>query len=75
MCDPLTGLGLASNIVQLVTFTGSLISKPREIPNSENGSLVENPRVRGHNLKPAGAEQRIEARSEERWNVNESDKG
>ncbi|KAH6667689.1 hypothetical protein B0J14DRAFT_601221 [Halenospora varia] len=42
MADPLTALGLASNIVQLVTFTSDLISKGREIYKSADGTLVEN---------------------------------
>lgn len=42
MLDPLTALGLASNIVQLITFTGSIISKSNEIANSAQGGTVEN---------------------------------
>ncbi|KAH8746655.1 hypothetical protein BGZ57DRAFT_972296 [Hyaloscypha finlandica] len=42
MADPLTALGLASNIVQLITFASSLVSKTREISKSANGALVEN---------------------------------
>lgn len=40
--DPLTVLGLASNIVQLVTFTSDLISKGNEIYKSADGVLIEN---------------------------------
>ncbi|KUJ12838.1 uncharacterized protein LY89DRAFT_699451 [Mollisia scopiformis] len=40
--DPLTALGLASNIIQLIQFTSDLVSKGREIYNSADGSLVEN---------------------------------
>ncbi|KAI2633041.1 hypothetical protein GGS26DRAFT_555059 [Hypomontagnella submonticulosa] len=40
--DPVTSIGLASSIVQLISFTGSLISKSREIYRSAEGSLVEN---------------------------------
>jgi hypothetical protein len=42
MADPLTTLGLASNIVQLISFTSDLISKGREISKSADGVLVEN---------------------------------
>ncbi|KAH8592623.1 hypothetical protein B0O99DRAFT_629379 [Bisporella sp. PMI_857] len=42
MADPLTALGLASNIVQIITFTSDLISKGREIYKSADGTLVEN---------------------------------
>jgi hypothetical protein len=42
MADPLTALGLASNIVQLITFASSLVSKTREISKSANGALVAN---------------------------------
>lgn len=40
--DPLTALGLASNIVQLITFASDLVSKGREIYKSVDGALVEN---------------------------------
>jgi len=39
--DPVTTIGLASSIVQLITFTSDLVSKGREIYKSANGSLVE----------------------------------
>lgn len=38
--DPLTALGLASNIIQLISFTSDLVSKGREIYKSADGSLV-----------------------------------
>ncbi|CZR58778.1 uncharacterized protein PAC_08670 [Phialocephala subalpina] len=40
--DPLTVLGLASNIVQLVTFTSDLVSRGNEIYKSADGVLIEN---------------------------------
>jgi effector-binding domain-containing protein len=42
MLDPLTALGLASNVVQLITFTGDLVAKGRDIYQSTDGGLVEN---------------------------------
>jgi hypothetical protein len=41
MADPMTALGLASNIIQLISFTSDIISKSREIYKSQNGKLVE----------------------------------
>jgi hypothetical protein len=41
MVDPMTALGLASNVVQLVSFTSDIISKSREIYKSQDGKLVE----------------------------------
>jgi hypothetical protein len=41
MLDPLTALGLASNIISLVTFTSDLISKSREYYDSADGALIE----------------------------------
>jgi hypothetical protein len=40
--DPATALGVASSIVQLVSFTGDLISKGNEIYKSVDGALSEN---------------------------------
>ncbi|KAI0377709.1 hypothetical protein F5Y04DRAFT_171563 [Hypomontagnella monticulosa] len=40
--DPVTSIGLASSLVQLISFTGDLISKSREIYRSAEGNLVEN---------------------------------
>lgn len=40
--DPLTALGLASNIIQVISFTSNLISKGREIYKSADGKLVQN---------------------------------
>ncbi|CZR54196.1 uncharacterized protein PAC_04079 [Phialocephala subalpina] len=40
--DPLTALGLASNIIQLISFTSDLIAKGREIYRSADGGLIEN---------------------------------
>jgi hypothetical protein len=40
--DPLTALGLASNIVQLISFSSDLVAKGREIYQSTDGTLVEN---------------------------------
>lgn len=39
--DPLTALGLASNIIQLISFTSDLVSKGREIYKSADGALIE----------------------------------
>ncbi|KAI8630989.1 hypothetical protein F5Y19DRAFT_463797 [Xylariaceae sp. FL1651] len=39
--DPVSAIGLASSVVQLLTFAGGLISKSREIHRSTQGSLVE----------------------------------
>jgi hypothetical protein len=41
MLDPLTALGLASNIVQLITFASGLVAKGRDIYQSTDGTLVE----------------------------------
>jgi hypothetical protein len=41
MLDPLTALGLASNIVQLIQFTSDLVAKGRDIYQSTDGTLVE----------------------------------
>ncbi|KAH7007747.1 hypothetical protein EDB80DRAFT_719049 [Ilyonectria destructans] len=40
--DPVSAIGLASSLVQLVSFIGTLVSKSREIHRSADGSLVEN---------------------------------
>lgn len=40
--DPLSAVGLASSVVQLITFSTGIISKTREIHRSAAGSLVEN---------------------------------
>ena len=40
--DPLTALGFASNLVQLVEMSIKLVSKTRSIYESANGTLVEN---------------------------------
>jgi hypothetical protein len=42
MMDPLSALGVASNIIQLITFTNDLVSKGREIYKAVDGELVEN---------------------------------
>ncbi|KAH6876597.1 hypothetical protein B0T10DRAFT_497781 [Thelonectria olida] len=39
--DPVSAIGLASSLVQLVTFTGDLLSKTRAIYHSADGSLQE----------------------------------
>ncbi|CZR63571.1 uncharacterized protein PAC_13468 [Phialocephala subalpina] len=41
MADPMTALGLASNIVQLISFTSDIVSKSREIYKSQDGKLIE----------------------------------
>jgi hypothetical protein len=41
MADPMTALGLASNIIQLISFTSDIVSKSREIYKSQDGKLVE----------------------------------
>ncbi|KAI0102121.1 hypothetical protein GGR51DRAFT_527895 [Nemania sp. FL0031] len=40
--DPVTAFGLASSVVQLLTFAGSLVSKTREIQRSSHGTLIAN---------------------------------
>lgn len=40
--DPLTALGLASNIVQFVDFASKLISQSHEIYQSADGALEDN---------------------------------
>jgi len=42
MLDPLAALGLASSIVQLISFTSDLVAKGRDIYQSSDGTLVEN---------------------------------
>jgi hypothetical protein len=42
MLDPLTALGLAGNIVQLVDFSSKIVGKARDIYKSADGSLPEN---------------------------------
>lgn len=44
MLDPMTALGLASNIVQLVSFGGELISRGKEL--SKTGCTSEHAHVR-----------------------------
>lgn len=39
--DPLTALGLASNVIQIISFISHLVSKSREIYKSADGELVE----------------------------------
>ncbi|KAF2145650.1 uncharacterized protein K452DRAFT_211711, partial [Aplosporella prunicola CBS 121167] len=41
MMDPLTAIGLASNVVQFITFASDLVSKGRVIYKSADGQLVE----------------------------------
>lgn len=40
--DPASAIGLASSIVQLITFSSDLLSKTREIHSSADGAVVEN---------------------------------
>ena len=40
--DPVAALGLASSVLQVVNFTGGLISKSRQLYQSASGNLVEN---------------------------------
>ncbi|KFA80366.1 hypothetical protein S40288_10153 [Stachybotrys chartarum IBT 40288] len=40
--DPLSAIGLASSLVQLITFTTDVVSKGREIQRSASGSSIEN---------------------------------
>lgn len=40
--DPASAIGLASSIVQLITFSSDLLSKTREIHSSADGAAVEN---------------------------------
>jgi hypothetical protein len=39
--DPLTALGLASNVIQVVDFSIKIVSKGRQIYKSADGALVE----------------------------------
>ena len=41
MPDPLTTLGIAASVVQLIVFADSLLSKGRELQHSEDGVLVQ----------------------------------
>ena len=40
MVDPLTTLGIAANVIQLLTFAGNLLSKGREIRDAAYGAPV-----------------------------------
>jgi len=40
--DPLTSLGLVSNVVQLLTFVGNLLDKTRGIYSTADGVVIEN---------------------------------
>jgi hypothetical protein len=40
--EALTAVGLASNIVQFISFAGDLVSTSKQISRSANGTLVEN---------------------------------
>jgi hypothetical protein len=42
MADPFKALGLASRVVQFITFASSLVSKTNEISKSTHGTLAEN---------------------------------
>jgi hypothetical protein len=42
MLDPLTALGLASNIVQFISFAWDLVADGRELYHSADGSSVKN---------------------------------
>ncbi|KAF2184494.1 hypothetical protein K469DRAFT_688947 [Zopfia rhizophila CBS 207.26] len=41
MLDPSSAIGLVASVIQLVTFTSSIVSKSREVYNSAEGALVE----------------------------------
>jgi hypothetical protein len=41
MLDPMTALGLASNVVQLITFTADLVDKGLQLSTSINGRLLD----------------------------------
>jgi hypothetical protein len=40
--DPATSVGLASSVVQLLTFAGNLLDKSREIYRAADGAVIEN---------------------------------
>lgn len=40
--DPISAIGFASSVVQLITFTSDLLSKAGEIHSSTDGALIEN---------------------------------
>jgi len=40
--DPVSALGLASSVLQVINFTGGLISRTRQLYQAASGSLVEN---------------------------------
>jgi hypothetical protein len=46
MLDPLTALGLAANVVQLISFTGDLLKKGRQISSSVDGQLLDHKALR-----------------------------
>ena len=40
--DPLTALGLVSNVIQLIDFTAKLLTETREFMNSKSDTLPRN---------------------------------
>jgi hypothetical protein len=58
MLDPLTALGLASSIVQLVTFMGDLLSKSRAYYKFCGWVPHRTARARSNNCQPSKAERR-----------------
>ena len=59
--DPLSALGLASNIIQITEFTGKLISQSKEIYRSADGTLSEHAILEEAARKPARASKYDEA--------------
>lgn len=48
MLDPLTALGVASSIIQLVDFGRKLVSQTQETYHTANGATIENLTVGGN---------------------------
>ena len=54
MLDPLTAIGLASNIVQFVDFGAKILSTSRELHQSESGATVKNLEIEAMTLHLTG---------------------
>ena len=67
--DPLSALGLASNIVQLVQFVGTVISDSHEVYSSTDGALQRNSMLEevAQNLAEMNSELMRSQRSMSSW--------
>ena len=67
--DPLSALGLASNIVQLVQFVGAVISDSHEVCSSADGALQRNSMLEevAQNLAEMNSELMRSQRSMSSW--------